>query len=59
MIRIVVLLSVMALLSVVAAGVAWAAVQRRTSGPDTLVGTNRDDSQYGNGGNDKAYGRGA
>jgi hypothetical protein len=56
--RIVVLLSVMALMSVVAAGVAWAVVQNGTNGPDTLRGTNRFDNQNGKGGNDKLYGRG-
>jgi hypothetical protein len=38
---------------VVAAGVAWAVVQKGTNGPDTLWGTNRGDTQYGKGGNDK------
>ena len=56
--RIVLLFSLMALMSVVAAGVAWAALQEGTDGPDTLNGTAQADRQFGLGGQDVLSGRG-
>jgi hypothetical protein len=56
--RIVLLFSLMALMGVVAAGVAWAELQEGTAGPDTLQGTAQADQQFGRGGQDVLNGRG-
>jgi Ca2+-binding RTX toxin-like protein len=46
------MLAAMALVLVLASGVAWAVNKVGTNGPDTLRGTNGDDNLYGRGGND-------
>jgi len=45
----------MALSLLVASGVALAVTRIDTDGPDTLRGTNRDDTLIGKGGNDELY----
>jgi Ca2+-binding RTX toxin-like protein len=56
--RIVLVLSLMAVLVVVASGVAWAVVQTGTDGNDRLSGTNDGDTQYGLDGDDWLVGHG-
>jgi hypothetical protein len=53
--RVVLVLAVMALVLVLASGVAWAVNKIGTDGPDTLQGTNRGDNLFGLGGNDVLF----
>jgi hypothetical protein len=48
-------LAAMALVLVLASGVAWAVNKIGTNGPDTLRGTNSDDNLSGEGGNDALF----
>jgi Ca2+-binding RTX toxin-like protein len=56
--RVGMLLAAMALVLLLASGVAWAVNKVGTNGPDTLRGTNADDNLLGKGGNDVLFGLG-
>ena len=53
--RAVLMLAAMALVLLLASGVAWAVNKIGTNGPDTLRGTNGDDNLLGKGGNDVLF----